>query len=37
LYTLYAGATFFPMAAFCAIALPFAWTGFEDERGSLPA
>ena len=37
LYTLYAGAAFFPMAAFCAIALPFAWTGFEDERGSLPA
>ena len=32
LYALYAGGAFFPMAALCAIALPFAWFGFADER-----
>ncbi|MDA9467078.1 MFS transporter [Bradyrhizobium sp. CCBAU 53415] len=31
LYASYAGAAFFPMAALCAIALPFAWTGFSDK------
>jgi PPP family 3-phenylpropionic acid transporter len=32
LYGSYAGATFFPMAAICVIALPFAWFGFTDGR-----
>jgi MFS transporter, PPP family, 3-phenylpropionic acid transporter len=37
LYALYAGAAFFPMAALCVIALPFAWFGFADERDRLDA
>jgi PPP family 3-phenylpropionic acid transporter len=37
LYALYAGAAFFPMAALCAIALPFAWFGFADERNRTAA
>jgi MFS transporter, PPP family, 3-phenylpropionic acid transporter len=32
LYASYAGAAFFPMAALCVAALPFAWFGFADER-----
>jgi PPP family 3-phenylpropionic acid transporter len=32
LYGSYPGATFFPMAAICVIALPFAWIGFTDGR-----
>ena len=32
LYAKYAGAAFFPMAALCVAALPFAWFGFADER-----
>jgi MFS transporter, PPP family, 3-phenylpropionic acid transporter len=32
LYASYAGAAYFPMAALCAIALPFAWFGFAGER-----
>ncbi|WP_439400291.1 MFS transporter (plasmid) [Bradyrhizobium sp. PMVTL-01] len=30
LYASYAGAAFFPMAALCIIALPFAWFGFAN-------
>jgi PPP family 3-phenylpropionic acid transporter len=37
LYALYAGAAFFPMAALCVIALPFAWFGFADERDRTAA
>jgi MFS transporter, PPP family, 3-phenylpropionic acid transporter len=33
LYARYAGAAFVPMATLCAVALPFAWHGFADERG----
>lgn len=32
LYARYAGAAFFPMAALCVVALPFAWFGFAGER-----
>lgn len=32
LYARYAGAAFLPMAALCAVALPFAWFGFVGER-----
>lgn len=32
LYARYAGAAFFPMAALCGVALPFAWFGFAGER-----
>jgi MFS transporter, PPP family, 3-phenylpropionic acid transporter len=32
LYATYAGAAFFPMAALCMVALPFAWLGFADRR-----
>jgi PPP family 3-phenylpropionic acid transporter len=32
LYASYAGAAFFPMAALCVVALPFAWFGFENGR-----
>jgi PPP family 3-phenylpropionic acid transporter len=35
LYALYAGAAFFPMAALCIIAIPFAWFGFADKRDRL--
>ncbi|MCC8976477.1 MFS transporter [Bradyrhizobium brasilense] len=31
LYARYAGAAFFPMAALCVVALPFAWFGFVGE------
>ncbi|WP_316399262.1 MFS transporter [Bradyrhizobium sp. 33ap4] len=31
LYAQYAGAAFFPMAALCVVALPFAWFGFVGE------
>jgi PPP family 3-phenylpropionic acid transporter len=31
LYASYGGAAFFPMAALCVAALPFAWFGFADE------
>jgi PPP family 3-phenylpropionic acid transporter len=33
LYARYEGAAFLPMATLCAVALPFAWYGFADERG----
>ena len=36
LYAAYAGAAFFPMAALCLAALPFAWLGFAD-RSIRPA
>jgi MFS transporter, PPP family, 3-phenylpropionic acid transporter len=32
LYASYAGAAFFPMAALCVVALPFAWFGFANGR-----
>jgi MFS transporter, PPP family, 3-phenylpropionic acid transporter len=32
LYALYSGAAFFPMAALCVIALPFAWFGFANDK-----
>jgi MFS transporter, PPP family, 3-phenylpropionic acid transporter len=32
LYARYAGAAFFPMAALCGVALPFAWFGLAGER-----
>jgi PPP family 3-phenylpropionic acid transporter len=32
LYARYGGASFFPMALLCGVALPFAWFGFADER-----
>ncbi|MCK1520957.1 MFS transporter [Bradyrhizobium sp. 17] len=31
-YASYAGAAFFPMAALCVVALPFAWFGFANGR-----
>ena len=34
LYSLYAGAAFFPMAALCVVALPFAWFGLAGEHRS---
>ena len=34
LYARYGGASFFPMAVLCAIALPFAWFGFADKPES---
>ena len=34
LYASYGGAAFFPMAALCVLAMPFAWSGFGDESGS---
>jgi PPP family 3-phenylpropionic acid transporter len=33
LYARYAGAAFFPMAALCGVALPFAWFGLTGETG----
>ena len=32
LYARYGGASFFPMAVLCGIALPFAWFGFAEKR-----
>jgi PPP family 3-phenylpropionic acid transporter len=32
LYARYGGASFFPMAILCGIALPFAWFGFAEKR-----
>jgi PPP family 3-phenylpropionic acid transporter len=32
MYARYGGASFFPMAALCGVALPFAWFGFADGR-----
>lgn len=32
LYAKYGGASFFPMAVLCAIALPLAWFGFANQR-----
>lgn len=32
LYASYGGAAFFPMAALCVLALPFAWFGFANGR-----
>ena len=32
LYARYGGASFFPMAILCGIALPFAWFGFANKR-----
>lgn len=32
LYASYAGGAFFPMAALCLVALPFAWFGFPNGR-----
>ncbi len=32
LYASHAGAAFFPMAALCVLALPFAWFGFANGR-----
>jgi PPP family 3-phenylpropionic acid transporter len=32
LYARYAGAAFFPMAALCGVALPFAWFGLAGEK-----
>jgi len=37
LYASYAGAAYFPMAALCMVALPFAWFGFAAERGRSSA
>lgn len=37
LYASHAGAAFFPMAALCVMALPFAWFGFADARGRSDA
>jgi PPP family 3-phenylpropionic acid transporter len=36
LYARYGGASFFPMAVLCGVALPFAWFGFADERRNSP-
>jgi PPP family 3-phenylpropionic acid transporter len=35
LYASYAGAAFFPMAALCLLALPFAWFGFAEKDRSV--
>jgi PPP family 3-phenylpropionic acid transporter len=37
LYASFTGAGFLAMAILCAIALPFAWTGFNDRRARLEA
>jgi PPP family 3-phenylpropionic acid transporter len=37
LYARYGGASFFPMAALCVVALPFAWFGFADGRNRSAA
>jgi MFS transporter, PPP family, 3-phenylpropionic acid transporter len=37
MYASYAGAAFFPMAALCVIALPFAWFGFAEKRSAAPS
>jgi MFS transporter, PPP family, 3-phenylpropionic acid transporter len=34
LYASYGGASFFAMAALCALALPFAWFGLPDDSAS---
>jgi MFS transporter, PPP family, 3-phenylpropionic acid transporter len=36
LYARYGGASFFPMAVLCLVALPFAWLGFGDGRNRAP-
>jgi PPP family 3-phenylpropionic acid transporter len=36
LYARYGGASFFPMAALCAVALPFAWFGLVEKRNGFP-
>ena len=36
LYASYGGASFFPMAVLCGVALPFAWLGFADGRDDRP-
>jgi PPP family 3-phenylpropionic acid transporter len=35
LYARYGGASFFPMAALCAVALPFAWFGLVEKRNGF--
>src|SRR5438552_9857822 len=37
LYARYGGASFFPMAVLCGIALPFAWFGFAEKRNRSDA
>ena len=37
MYASYAGDAFFPMAALCVIALPFAWFGFAEKRSADPS
>jgi len=37
LYARYGGASFFPMAVLCGIALPFAWFGFAEKRARSDA
>jgi PPP family 3-phenylpropionic acid transporter len=34
LYAWYGGASFFAMAALCALALPFAWFGLSDDSAT---
>lgn len=34
-YARYGGASFFPMAALCAVALPFAWFGLVEKRNGF--